>query len=148
MKTLFISPLAAMLALLAPSSMAAHGTVHAFQGALCVPSSGSGAVYYSNGVSAGKLSTADVICPLSRTLSLAEAVKPIAVVSLAVSGAVSCTLYLTDDAGVSEYTATTSALDGQASFFIFDNLYSRIGRLSCHLPYGGSIRSYQLVDSF
>src|SRR5690349_22607447 len=123
MKTLFISPLAAMLALLAPSSMAAHGTVHAFQGALCVPSTGSGAVSYYNGVSAGKLSTADVICPLSRTLSLDEEAKPISDVSLAVGGSVSCTLYLTDEAGVTEYTATSTTLSGHVTFPIFENLY-------------------------
>jgi hypothetical protein len=157
MRTLFISPVAAMLALLAPSSMAAYGTQHAFHGNLCQPVSGSGAVYYNDGVSTGKVASGDVSCPLFRTVSLDEEGKEINTVTVTTVGSVfpwnqqvTCTLYLTDATGLTDYTATATATStasgGKIDFWPLGN-HSRFGRLSCHLPPLTGIRSYQIVDS-
>jgi hypothetical protein len=156
MRLLTWSPFVATLALLAPSSMAAYGTQHAFHGTLCVPLSGSGAVYFNDGVSTGKVASGDVVCPLSRTVSLEEEGKPIGSVIVTTAGGslftedVRCSLFLTDPAGLTEYsataTATTTATGGKIVFGLTPSLYSRFGRLICHLPPMTGIRSYEIVD--
>jgi len=156
MKKLIIAPFAAILALMAPPSEAAHGTIHAFQGSLCQPlAAGTGAVSYGNGIApSSKVEGATVICPISRTLSLSEEGKAIMQVDVVVnefflsSEHVSCTLYLTNSEGVTEYTAVATSTPSYPNllFSILGTVYSRYGRLQCTLPPFTSIRSYDLVD--
>jgi hypothetical protein len=156
MKKLVISALAATVALLAPASGASVGTKHAFHGALCQPVSGSGGAVagYYNGVSAAsKTEGVTVSCPISRTLPPGDELTQYATavyVTVAEGGVlvpqpVTCTLFLTDKAGVAEYTATASSQNGLLGFKGLE-VYARYGRLNCTVPPLGAIRSYEVTD--
>jgi hypothetical protein len=156
MKKLVISPLAAIVALLAPTSGASVGTKHAFHGAMCQPVYGSGGAIagYYNGVSAtSKTEGVTVSCPITRTLPPGDELTQYAAsvyVTVAEGGVfgtspITCTLYMTDKAGVAEYTATASSLNGLLGFKFVDS-YARYGRLQCTVPPFGAIRSYEVTD--
>lgn len=156
MKKLIISPLAASLALLAPALGANIGTKHAFQGALCQPVTGSGGAItaYGNGVSAAsKTEGVAVSCPISRSLPPGDELTQFATavyVTVAEGGIlvqqhITCTLYLTDKAGLPEYTATATSQNGLLGFKGLES-YARYGRLNCTIPPLGAIRSYEVTD--
>jgi hypothetical protein len=156
MKKLIVSPLAASIALLAPALGADIGIKHAFQGALCQPVSGSGGAItsYVNGVSAAsKTEGVAVSCPISRSLPPGDELTQFATTVYVTVGEgglfgqqhVTCTLYLTDKAGLAEYTATATSQDGLLGFRGLAS-YARYGRLYCTLPPLGAIRSYEVID--